>query len=70
MKFKPVKRPNVTRPPVIRRMAEVCPFCGAVEQFRANHTETVNGQIRRYSTCAKCHQRVVRLLTIPKKAAQ
>lgn len=66
MKFKPVKRPSVTRPPVIRRAAEVCPFCGAVEQFRSYHTETTDGQIRRYSTCAKCKKRVVRVLIVPK----
>lgn len=71
MRFRKIKRPVIHRemPPVLRRVADVCPFCGAVEAFRTVSTQRRNGKIYRYSVCARCQKRVTREISVPVKGA-
>ena len=49
---------------IIRRMAEVCPWCGAVESMRAKSTQRRGGKIYRYSVCTKCGNPVTREISL------
>lgn len=56
-------------PKVIRRAAEVCPSCGAEENFRVLSTQRRNGQIFRYSVCRLCGAKVLRVVSVRPKGA-
>jgi len=64
MKFTPVKRPRLARAKAIRRNADICPWCGAVESFKALRTKRTPGAIIRYSICKRCKKPVTRIVKI------
>lgn len=64
MKFAKVRRQKLKRAKIIRRMAEVCPWCGAVESMRSKSTQRRGGKIYRYSVCTKCGNPVTREISL------
>ena len=67
MKFAKIKRPKIVRggaPRIVRRKAEICPHCGAVEHFKVLSTQRRDGAIIRYSVCLSCGGKVTRIFTI------
>lgn len=73
MKFRKIKRPKLAAAPrekarVIRRVADVCPWCGAVESLHACSTQRRGANIVRYSRCTICCRPVTRVVSIPKDA--
>ena len=73
MKFRKIKRPKLAASPrekarVIRRVADVCPWCGAIESLRAYRTKRQGAKIVRYSRCTICGRPVTRVVSIQKDA--
>lgn len=71
MKFRKIKRPKLAAAPrenarVIRRVADVCPWCGSIESLRAYRTKRRGANIVRYSRCTICGHPVTRVVSIPK----
>lgn len=71
MKFRPIKRPKLAtatreKARTIRRMADVCPWCGAIESLRVYATKKLPGKICRYSRCTACGKPVTRVVSIPR----